>query len=136
MRAVRLGAMGFAAWLLLWAAGCGNDPNEPVPQNHAPVVFSLLASPSVIGSGDSTVVTCKATDPDGDALSYTWVTDSRLAIKGKSPSEHTLFDSPFNHQTFYYGTPSPSDTAWVECDVHDPKGGVAITQLTIHLVNP
>jgi len=99
-------------------------------------VFSLLASPTVIGSSDSTVVTCRATDPDGDAMTYTWVTDSRLVIKGQSPSEHVLAGSPVNHQMFYYGTPSQSDTAWVECDVHDSRGGVSICQLTIHLQNP
>src|SRR5262245_32039672 len=119
MRPMRLRKATLVASLLLGALGCESNPDEPKPQNHAPVVFSLLAFPTVIGSGDSTLVTCRATDPDGDILSYTWVTDSRLVIKGKRPNEHVLFDSPSNSQMFYYGTPSPFDTAWVECDVLD-----------------
>jgi hypothetical protein len=135
MRGVRLGTLVWSASLLLWAAGCGTNPGDPVPRNRAPVVFSLLASPNVIGSSDSTVVTCQASDPDGDVLHYTWVTDSRLRIKGLSASEHMLIGSASNQQTFYYGTPSGVDSAWVECDVIDAKGAMSICQLTIHLVN-
>jgi hypothetical protein len=38
----------------------------------APVINSLTAEPSAIGQGKSTVITCKAHDPQGDELIYRW----------------------------------------------------------------
>lgn len=121
--------------VLIWIQGCNNGPSKPQPQNQSPVIQSLTAFPTIIGAGDSTIVICQAVDPDDDQLTYTWVTDSRLVIKGKQPNEHVLFSSPSNTQVFYYGMPTAFDTAWVECDVLDPKGGNAVREVTIHLVN-
>jgi len=92
----------------------------------------LIAFPSTIGSGDSTIVIATAADPDGDALVYDWVTDSRLIIKGNAPNDNERFGSPDAFQVFYYGAPLPQDSAWVECTAQDRKGGVAVRMVRIY----
>lgn len=37
-----------------------------------PVITSVTANPSVVSVGRSSVITCIATDPQGDSLSYKW----------------------------------------------------------------
>ena len=101
---------------------CG-DHNSVTPKNHNPVMSSLLASPQVLGPSDSALVTCNASDPDGDRLVYDWVTDARLRIKG-SPFGVYLFDSPNSSQVFYVGILRAAvDTAWIQCTVRDHRGG-------------
>lgn len=115
-------------------AACSSDDNPVRPVNHHPTILSLTAFPVAIGPGDSTIVIADATDSDGDRLVYDWVTDSRLVIKGNSPSDHELFDSPERFHIFYHGTVTPFDSAWVECTARDGRGGVAVRSVTI-LVN-
>jgi hypothetical protein len=43
-----------------------------VGANQSPVVSSLVADPSGLLYGGRTTITCIATDPDGDAVSYSW----------------------------------------------------------------
>jgi hypothetical protein len=50
-------------------------------KNSPPVIKSLLADPAVTGYGKECVITCKATDPEGEALSYRWEASEGL-IKG------------------------------------------------------
>jgi iron complex transport system substrate-binding protein len=40
--------------------------------DNPPVITSLTPSPSSVAPGESSTITCVASDPDGDALSYTW----------------------------------------------------------------
>jgi hypothetical protein len=43
------------------------------PPNHTPIIISLTANPqSPIEVNQSTVITCLATDQDGDTLTYAW----------------------------------------------------------------
>lgn len=102
--------------------------------NSHPVIETLTAFPTAIGVGDSTIVICDASDADGDALVYDWITDCRLQIKGNAPDDHQLFNSPTNYHVFYHGCVIPFDSAWVECDVRDARGGGAVRQVRI-LVN-
>ena len=119
--------------LLAGLLSCGKDnPVQPQP-NRNPVLSSLVAFPRVISPGDSTIVIASATDPDGDPLVYDWVTDSRLIIKGNSPSNHELYNSHSNLQIFYYGAvPVNADSAWLECTTRDGKGGVAVKLIWIY----
>ena len=118
--------------LLFGLSSCGKDNPVQPPPNRSPVISSLVAFPRVIGPGDSTIFIASATDPDGDPLVYAWVTDSRLIIKGNLPSHHELYNSPSNLQIFYYGDVGTYDSAWVECDALDGKGGVAVKHVWIH----
>ena len=107
--------------------GCHSpSPTPPVyPHNHAPLIDSLIAIPDTIGSSDSTVVTCFATDPDGDSLVYDWLTDARLQIKGARPGDPFLNAQPSPSCTFYNANlPNPiNDSAWVYCSAQDRRGG-------------
>lgn len=52
-----------------------------VGANQAPIISSLSASPSGVLYGSSTVLTCIASDPDGDVVRYSW-TASEGSITG------------------------------------------------------
>ncbi len=57
---------------LLAFVGCKKDDNPTTPQNHAPTITSVTASPDSIGLGGSTTVSCVAMDADRDAMTYVW----------------------------------------------------------------
>ena len=116
------------------AAACDDD-NPVKPRNRDPIISSLIAFPSVINRGDSILVICEASDPDGDVLVYDWLTDGRLQIKGNQPGDSDLYNSPSKTQIFYHAVASTLDSAWVECTVRDGKGGNDV-QLVIIRVNP
>ena len=42
------------------------------PADNPPVITSLTPSPSSVAPEESSTITCVASDPDGDTLSYTW----------------------------------------------------------------
>ena len=46
-----------------------------VAENRPPVIASLTATSNPVPMGESTTVTCIATDPDGDPVTYSWRTD-------------------------------------------------------------
>jgi hypothetical protein len=125
-------AAALAIILLAGLVSCGSDNPVQPPPNRSPILSSLVAFPSVIGPGDSTIFIASATDPDGDPLVYDWLTDSRLIIKGNSPSNPELYNSPSPLQIFYYGAVSTYDSAWVECTTRDGKGGVAVKHIWIY----
>ena len=99
--------------------------NSEKPQNHNPVIFSLLAFPDTIGPTDSVIVICNATDPDADTLVYDWITDGRVRIKGALADDHFLYHTHENSRVVYptQSVRSPVDSPWVQCFVRDVKGG-------------
>jgi len=50
--------------------GCGDDPAGP--SNGAPNITGLVADPGTVDPAGYCTVTCTATEPDGDELTYTW----------------------------------------------------------------
>lgn len=109
--------------LLFLNLNCKNNPVKP--ENHRPVISSLTVFPKIVGLSDSVIVTCLATDPDGDTLVYDWITDGRVRIKGTSDWEHSLYNTYHNSHVFYpKDIPRlPSlDTLWVQCFARDGKG--------------
>ncbi len=46
-----------------------------VLNNHHPTIVNLSADPPIVDAGDTTRLTCVATDPDGDNLTYAWHTE-------------------------------------------------------------
>jgi hypothetical protein len=114
--------LGFC--LLTCLSSCGvKTPLQPV--NRKPVVQSLIAFPASISPGDSAVVVCHATDPDGDTLMFDWTSDCRL-IKQGAPGDYIWY-SFSNTLVVYAGAcaDAPIDTGWVSCYVRDRRGGGA-----------
>lgn len=111
--------------LALLVLACTKDRvTAPSPVNHAPVISSMWSFPEVLGSQDSMIVACLASDADGDTLFYDWITDAHFVIKGNPPDNHHLYDSRSNTQVFIRDYVLPTDTvAWVQCIVRDHKGG-------------
>jgi hypothetical protein len=119
---------------LLMSLGLGLDAcssRDPVkPTNHSLIMHSLTASPDTLGPGDSTVVTCVATDQDGDTLVYDWACDWRMHIKGQ-PLPYPIKNNTFNNaETLYLDwAPTQPDSTWMTCEVRDRLGGGAIRAL-------
>jgi outer membrane protein OmpA-like peptidoglycan-associated protein len=64
-------------------ATCGSDIRvEPKP-NHPPTI-SCSANPSSVFAGERSTITCNASDPDGDPLSYAWRANSGQ-VTGNGP---------------------------------------------------
>lgn len=123
----------FILAIALSVLGC-DSKNSTQPTNHPPIILDLTAFPARLGSGDSTVVICSATDVDNGPLVYDWTTDGRLLIKGANPGQLTLYNSPSPFHVFYHGPTTPFDTAFVQCIVRDTKGG-AVSSIVHILVN-
>ncbi|MCX5784055.1 MAG: hypothetical protein NTX59_00010 [Elusimicrobia bacterium] len=77
--------------------------------NHAPVIISLTASPTSISTGTAATITCAASDPDGDALTYAW-----------SAASGTLAGSGYQ---ITWTAPAHGGTYPIACAVSDGKGG-------------
>jgi hypothetical protein len=70
----KLAKMLILSLMLAGATGCSDDdPANPVsPSNHNPLVSRVAVVPSTVSAGEQAIVSCEASDPDGDALSYSW----------------------------------------------------------------
>ncbi len=98
---------------------CGEKtPLQPV--NHSPVVESLIAFPATISPGDSAVVVCHATDPDGDRVVFDWYLAGPLLMQGYAYNQS-------NAKVVYAqpGSGALPDTGWVSCEARDSRGGGA-----------
>ncbi|MDA3837658.1 MAG: Ig-like domain-containing protein [Candidatus Delongbacteria bacterium] len=60
--------------------------NTALDSNHSPVINSLLAEPNHIGISSTSIITCIATDYDGNALTYTW----RKTVMAKTSGEERV----------------------------------------------
>jgi hypothetical protein len=101
------------------------------PIYRRPVISSVVAFPTVLGPGDSTMVTVSATDPDGDSLVYDWDAFN-LIVKGASPGDNFIHNTHSTSMVFFRPTtPSPNDTAFVWCTASDQKGGSDSRQVLI-----
>ena len=105
------------------------------PGNRSPVVQSLVAFPTTLGPGDSAIVVCGATDPDGDTMVYDWSSDCRLLKKGDGRGGFTIYEQG-RSLVVYAGAcnRAPIDTGWISCDVRDHKGGMASSRPVLIVV--
>lgn len=85
--------------------GCEEKTNDP--ENHAPEIQSITASPSTIEAGSLTDLACVATDPEQDPLTYTW-----SATYGSFPNGST-------GSTVQWQAPSTSGNYAIEVAVSD-----------------
>lgn len=105
----------FAVLALGVFAGCGDDDDSTVApqQNRSPVITAVTVTPASVQAGGTANVTVLATDPDGDALTYSYVPNGG-SITGLGASVSWIAPSP-----------SASGTFSVAVTVSDGKGGQA-----------
>lgn len=77
--------------------------------NHQPVIDSLTASPIIVSTDGVSVVTCVASDSDGDTLSYFWSTTGGIILGSGSQINWTA--------------PSSTGTYIITCTISDGQGG-------------
>lgn len=94
---------------------CGGTGDEDEGGNQPPIASFTIDPPSTpAGDSHNTVVTLDASDssdPDGDALSFSWTVQSGIFVEGTTPSSQVA------KVTF----PGISDYA-VSLQVTDPSG--------------
>jgi len=125
---MRLGwrVTGVAIALIVSLAACNiSSPLQVV--NHSPTVQGLSVFPTTLGVGDSAIVTCLATDADGDTVVCDWNADCRMRLKADFQGDGFVFNT-FDHSMVVYAgacNRAPADTGLVYCEVRDRRGGGA-----------
>ena len=116
---------------LLGAGGCRKYVTQPIYRR--PVISSITAFPTVLGPGDSTMITIFATDPDGDSLVYDWEAYNGLVMRGPYGEGTYLYSARSSSRVFYRSPawPYTNDTAFVFCSARDQKGGGDSRQVLI-----
>jgi len=87
------------------------------PANQPPLISSLTPGKGQVSLSDNCQVTCVASDPDGDQLSYSWSADGG-SISGEEP-------------VVTWTAPAAPGDYTIAVKVTDGRGGEATTQLTI-----
>ncbi|MBE9483103.1 MAG: hypothetical protein IMY88_05425 [Chloroflexi bacterium] len=95
---------------ILFIGGCA-------PANQPPVISSLIADEEQISPYDNCLVSCVASDPDGDELSYTW-----SASGGNISGDGAVVT---------WVAPEEVSTYTITVKVIDGRGGEATAQVTI-----
>lgn len=127
--------------LLVVAPGCGGTEEEPAPKpetpgepapaptpNRAPVLGTVSAAVLTLNEGSATRLSVAASDPDGDALGYTW-TQSPVTPVG------AFSDEPGEARTWTAPLLSRDTTFTLRVTVSDGKGGTAQGSVAVKVVN-
>ena len=95
---------------------------SPPTGNNSPVITSLNAEPPQLDPGGTTNITCVASDPEGDILSYQWQsTSGSISGVGNAVS---------------WKAPNTDGDFVISVMINDGKGGNAAKQLTIIVGRP
>jgi len=94
--------------VLVWQ--CSALQENPTQENHSPQITEFSISPAVIKINESSTVRCRAGDPDGDVLTYSWYS-SLGTILGRD-SVITWVAPEFQCQIFIRCTVSDGHGAW------------------------
>ena len=84
-------------------------PTPPPPQNHSPIISSVLANPPSIETGKQSTISCQASDSDNDPLTFIW--SANVGIISGSGS------------TVQWTAPANTGTFTIQCEVSDGKSG-------------
>jgi len=98
----------------------------PPPVNRPPHIQEILPAPVIVQAWSTISVTCKALDPDGDELTYTWETsDGFITGEGNSVT---------------YNTPEITDnqsiTATITVTVQDEDGREIKDSVQVQIIPP
>ena len=102
----------------LFSNACGKEQEKQIPvENQTPVISSVSGDPASVAPGESSTITCVASDPDGDSLSYDWsTTGGSLSGTGKVVT---------------WTAPDVAGTYSISVTVDDGRGGTADKSYTI-----
>jgi cysteinyl-tRNA synthetase len=82
---------------------------KQLSENHPPTILSLTATPSSVSTVTVSTITCSASDPNGDTLTYIWsATGGTISGSGLSIN---------------WTAPATTGTYTITCTVSDGKGG-------------
>ncbi len=114
-----------AVLFLLFCTACGPPTSPRSPTNRPPVIGGnkIAVAPVIITPGSTATLTVSATDPDGDALTFTWT-----AQMGDVPT------GPRADRMITYRAPDIPSNDIVKVTVSDGRGGVAEASVTIRVV--
>jgi hypothetical protein len=85
---------------------------EEENENHPPVISDLSADPPSVNINQTTTITCFASDPDGDPLTYHW-TKNVGSFEGSTSGSFVTWRAPFTTDIYTV----------VSCEVSDGEGG-------------
>jgi predicted DCC family thiol-disulfide oxidoreductase YuxK len=111
--------VGLLAVSWIFVVGCkpGGGGLRTLLPNHNPVVATLSA-PSSADVGDTATLTCDASDPDRDPLTFSWsCSDGKL--------------SSMSGQSTTWSTPDVSGSAQITVTVRDGRGGMDTQTRTV-----
>lgn len=131
----RAAMLGLVLGVSLGVGSC-DTARSVRPTNRSPVIQSLVVFPTTIGPGDSAIVLCMATDPDGDTLVYDWFSDCRIVKKGSSPHSGGSLNNQYDPGIVVYPgqcMDAPIDTGWISCGVRDRRGGGSYARI-VHII--
>lgn len=110
------------SWAGNWNGVLTNSNINPSPSqgiNHQPVAnFTFI--PQTPATGSTVVATSQSSDPDGDALSYTWYFDGAL-------------QNLYNGKPYFIYTNMQAGTHSIYLQVSDGKGGNASQQYQVYV---
>jgi hypothetical protein len=113
-KGVRLMVAGLLIISVLMGGGCGMF-------NKPPVINSLIPSATTVARGESCTISCAATDPDADILTYAWsVTGGAISGEG---------------DTVTWVAPDTEGAYTISVTVSDDSGESASDSCTIDVVN-
>ncbi len=106
--------------------GKGNTAKESatvkVSNNRPPAVSSVTANPSSLKQGESSTITCSATDPDNNTLAYKWeATGGSVSGSGSTAT---------------WKAPTADGSFTIKVTVDDGNGGETSGSVTITVQNP
>jgi hypothetical protein len=111
-------------FVVFFSAGCAKAPSSPttpvITSDNQPPVINNISFPEDVMALTDNLITCAATDPDGDDLTYVWSTDDGT-IKGEGAG-------------IVWVAPGLVGKYEVNVVVSDGKGGEATQSVTIRLV--
>ena len=90
--------------------------------NYPPEIISLTASDRYLELGNTDTILCRATDPNGDPLTFIWTADAGTIVGNDSIAE--------------YFAPDTEGIYYITCVVRDPSGDSASKDLSVLVKDP